>query len=117
MDTSAFLKISLLLSLLSILCFALLGAASLLTYTLLFLSAMSLAVHHCARKPRVPPAIRRTICSRAGAAKPRHFRPAGGFLQRAARNSVCWSKRIAAEARPGKGSSRRYVIQIKWQRY
>jgi|GEM_PF-1924984 hypothetical protein len=50
MDTSAFLKISLLLSLLSILCFALLGAASLLTYTLLFLSAMSLAVHHCAKE-------------------------------------------------------------------
>jgi hypothetical protein len=50
MQTSAFLKIALVLSLLSILCFVLLGAANVLTCTLLFLSAMSFAVHHCAKE-------------------------------------------------------------------
>jgi hypothetical protein len=50
METSAFLKIALALSLLSILSFLLFNGANVLTYTLLFLSAMSFAVHHCAKE-------------------------------------------------------------------
>ena len=48
--TTPFLKIALVLSVLSIVSFLLFSPANLLAYTLLFLSAMSFAVHLCARE-------------------------------------------------------------------